>query len=171
MFSPTLIVQTIPDYSVIVSKCRFYILRKKNESSVTQLAAINEKIEIEREDNVSVEVFNPGNSFIESDKLFTFERNKLNIYDLEGNLGEKYKKLESIGLRGEYPPECLYHLIDDKNFIVINPHNKQLKYIIINTNEIKMELKIENLNRISAFFVTKNSYLAFHDDEEKRFLF
>jgi hypothetical protein len=81
MFSPTLIVQTIPDYSVIVSKCRFYILRKKNESSVAQLAAINEKIEIEREDNVSVEVFNPGNSFIESDKLFTFERNKLNIYD------------------------------------------------------------------------------------------
>jgi hypothetical protein len=58
-------------------------------------------------------------------------------------------------------------LIDDKNFIVINPHNKQLKYININTNEIKMELKIENLNSISAFFVTKNSYLAFHDEEEK----
>ena len=58
-------------------------------------------------------------------------------------------------------------MIDAENFIIINPQTKLFKYLNIETNEIKLEFKIENVNKITSFFITKNNYLAFHDDEEK----
>ena len=62
---------------------------------------------------------------------------------------------------------CLFYFINEENFIIINT-DKVLRYINIETNaEIKIEFKIENVNKISSFFITKNNYLAFHDEEEK----
>jgi hypothetical protein len=62
----------------------------------------------------------------------------------------------------------LFYFINEENFIIINKEDKVLRYINIETNaEIKIEFKIENVNKISSFFITKNNYLAFHDEEEK----
>ncbi len=77
--------------------------------------------------------------------------------------------IKIINFNVAYSPYCLYHLIDEENFFIVDPNNKQFKLINIKADKIikKVEFQIEHVNKISSFFVTKNNYLAFLDDEEK----
>ena len=148
-------------YSIMISKSKFYILRSINEDTYG-LASIDKNLDISLESIVPVGIFNFKSSFIESNKIFTFENDKLNIFNLS-----TYAKLKTI-IFGTAYLDCLFHLIDEENFAVINPKNKLFSYLNISSSTmIEREFKIENMNKISSFFVTKNYYLALHDDEEK----
>jgi len=159
-------------YLILVSKSSFYILKCTIDNKYPELAAINKNLEKETEEDVPNGVFNVinlKNTFIESDKIFTFESDSLNIYDLVGNFGDKYATLKTIKFNFTVPTKCLYHLIDEENFAIVNQESKKFSYLNINTNKIKIEAQfhIEKVNKISSFFLTKSNYLAIHDDEEK----
>ena len=152
----------IYDYSIIVSKDSFYFYYDRCGKS--KLTEIKKNLEIlTYEEDVPRHIFH-SNSFIASNKLFSFGTDKLNIYDLV-----EYQVLKTIDLNNlNIKYDWLFYFLNEENFIIINKEDKVLRYINIETNaEIKIEFKIENVNKISSFFITKNNYLAFHDEEEK----